>query len=166
MLEEALLVSTQGTKSSVILPAKRVHQKQQRKHNLGYYKLRWITGKSEETKARSTFIRFSEELGRVVINKSSLEKNKSLRLRRFLTGCGRRLVRCCWGREGSPFFFFKVGDEIPRQKCLALLRYLFFSFLLLGTLAALRGPCETAPPSGHPHSILKEGSFVYFYTGW
>ena len=67
----------------------------------------------QETKERGLLLLdFRRKLVRVILNKSSMEKNKSSRLW-LLIGCKQWLVCCCWGREDSSFFFLKAGDEIP-----------------------------------------------------
>lgn len=62
---------------------------------------------------------FRRNLGRVALDKSSLEENK------LKVGAGSPwlqgwLVHCCWGREGPSSLFLKVGDEIPLWKMSSL----------------------------------------------
>ena len=63
------------------------------------------------TKERDFLLEERRKLGRVALNKSSLEKDKSFKLWQVLIGFKRWLVYFCWGREGSSFFFLKAGDE-------------------------------------------------------
>lgn len=58
------------------------------------------------------FVAGGRQLGKVVLNRSSLAKNKSSRCG-LLIDCKRWLVCGCWGREGSSSFFLEAGDGIP-----------------------------------------------------
>lgn len=75
---------------------------------------------------------FRRKLGRILLNKSPLEKKKSSWLSRFLIGCKRWLVCCCWGREGSSFFSFKAGDETPIWKMSSIVIIICIVLLFVG----------------------------------
>lgn len=88
------------------------------------------------------------KLGRIVINKNSWEKNKSLKLWWFLTGCKRWLVHCCWG-QGGTLLFLKARDVIPVCTIPSLSRQFLSSFFLMVRQAAREvHACVKAPPSG------------------